>query len=109
MVQRKSECGREPRQSATKNLINKFERSESVINNKKGVVSKKNCLRTPENIYRVERALKQSSMESVKLLPRQLNLEASRTYRIIREDMKTGAYFWKDLAQQYCTRIFIWH
>jgi hypothetical protein len=23
--------------------------------------------------------------------------------------MKTGAYFWKDLAQQYCTRIFIWH
>jgi hypothetical protein len=63
-----------------------------VIDNKKGVVSKKKSVRTPENIHRVQQALTQSPRKSVKRLCHQLNFGASSTYRIIREDVKLFPY-----------------
>jgi hypothetical protein len=38
----KFECGKASRQSVTNRLINKPEKTGSVINNKKGVVTKRN-------------------------------------------------------------------
>jgi hypothetical protein len=60
----KFEYGKAQRQSVTNRLVNKFEKTGNVIDNKKGVVGKKKSLRTPENIHRVEQALNQRPKKS---------------------------------------------
>jgi hypothetical protein len=71
MVQRefqvKSECRKAPSRSAINRLVNKFEMTGSMIDNKKGVVSKKKSVRTPENIHHIQ-VLMQIPRKSVKHL-----------------------------------------
>jgi hypothetical protein len=87
----KFECRKAPSMPAVNRLGNKFEMSGSMIDSKKGIVSKM-TVRTPENIHLVEQALTQSSRKSVRLLSQQLNVRASSTYRIIGEDVKLFLY-----------------
>jgi hypothetical protein len=70
----KFECKKALNRSAVNRLINMFETIGSVIDNKKGVVSKEESVRTPGNIHRVEETLTQSPRKSVKHLSQQLNV-----------------------------------
>jgi hypothetical protein len=55
----KFECRKAPSRSAINRLVNKFEATGGMIDNKKGVVGKKS-VRTPGNIHHVQQALTQS-------------------------------------------------
>jgi hypothetical protein len=67
--------------SAINRLVNKFEMTGSMINNKKGVVGNRS-VRTPEIIHHVEQTLTKSPKKCVMFLSLQLNLGASSTYRL---------------------------
>jgi hypothetical protein len=81
MIQVKSECVKAPSRSEVNRLVNKFEMTGSMINNKKDVVSKKKSVRTAENICCFEQAMMQSPRKSIKHLSQQLDFGASSACR----------------------------
>jgi hypothetical protein len=88
----KSGCQKTPSRSTIKRLVNKFEATGNMINNKNCAAGRMKLVRTSENIHCAQQALMQSPKESVKYLARQLNSAASSTHKIIQDNVKAFMY-----------------
>lgn len=73
-------------------LVNNYETTGTVVNNKKHVVSKKKLVKTPENIVHVPQSLTHSPGRSVRCLSQIFYLEESSTYRTDQKGVKLFPY-----------------
>jgi hypothetical protein len=81
-------CRECPRRPVIERLVKKFEQTDSVIDNRRGVVGRKECVRMPEIIAHAQEVLTRSPRKSAKRLSQQLGLKQTYTLTNVRQDLK---------------------
>ncbi len=81
-----------PAKSVIQRLVAKFEKTGSVLDDKRGNVGPKQSAHTPETVERAQQILKESPAKSVHLIAQEAGVSKSNLHRIVKEELHLYPY-----------------